>query len=92
MGVGRQKALKDTKEQIKALRRQVRQAETLEEQHGLQEKLQQLEKRQRKQRQEIFTVEDELEEKRDELIAGLEKRLSQRQHAERLFTIRWEVV
>lgn len=86
-----EKALKDTKEQIKALRRQSRQVETLEDQHAIQEKLQQLEKRQRKQRQEIFTVEDEIETKRDELIAGLEKRLSQRQHAERLFTIRWEV-
>lgn len=87
-----EKALRDTKEQIKALRRQARQAETLGEQHGIQEKLQQFERRQRKQRQEIFTVEDEIEEKRDELIAALEKRLSQRQSAERLFTIRWEVV
>ena len=86
-----EKTLKDTKEQIKALRRQARQAETLEEQHQIQEKLQQLEKRQRKQRQEIFTVEDEIEEKRDHLIASLEKRLSQHQRAERLFTIRWEV-
>ena len=48
--------------------------------------------RQRKQRQEILTVEDEIEQKRDELIAGLEKCLSQRQKAKRLFTIRWEVV
>lgn len=86
-----EKTLKDTKEQIKALRRQARQAETLEEQHRIQEKLQQLERRQRKQRQEIFTVEDEIEEKRDELIAALEKRLSQSQHAERLFTVRWQV-
>lgn len=87
-----ERALKDTKEQIKALRRQSRQAETLEEQHALQAKLQHLERRQRKQRQDIFTVEDEIEAKRDELIAGLEQRLAQNQHAERLFTIRWEVV
>jgi ERCC4-related helicase len=85
-------ALKGTKDQIKALRREGRQTETLEEQRRIQEKIQQLEKRQRKQRQEIFTVEDEIEGKRDELIAGLEKRLAQRQHAERMFTIRWEVV
>lgn len=90
--VAAEKSLKDTKEQIKALRRQARQAQTLEEQHEIQEKLLQLERRQRKQRQEIFTVEDEIEQKRDELIAALEKRLSQSQTAERLFTIRWEVV
>ena len=74
------------------MRRQSRHAETLEEQHTIQEKLQQLETRQRKQRQEIFTVEDEIEQKRDKLIAGLEKRLSQCQQLECLFTIRWKVV
>lgn len=87
-----EKAMKDTKEQIKTLRRQARQAETLQEQHEIQEKLKKLERRQRKQRQEIFTVEDEIEEKRDELIAELEKRLSQHQQTERLFTIRWSVI
>lgn len=87
-----EKALKDTKELIKALRRQASQAETLQEQHELQEKMQQAERRQRKQRQEIFTLEDEIEAKRDELISALEKRMSQHQQSERLFTIRWSVV
>lgn len=87
-----EKALKDTKEQIKALKRDARLAATLEEQHQLQQRLQDLEKRQRKQRQEIFKVEDEIETKRDELIAGLEMRLSQSNHTEPLFTIRWSVV
>lgn len=87
-----EKALLDTKEQIKALRRGSRQSETLEAKHLLQQKLQELERRQRKQRQEIFKTEDEIESKRDELIAGLEKRLSQKNDAELLFTIRWSVV
>lgn len=91
MVLAAEKALKDTKEQIKAVRRQARQAETLQEQKQLQEKLQELERRQRKQRQQIFSVEDEIAERRDRLIAGLEKRLSRSQHAERLFTIRWSV-
>ena len=63
----------DTKEQIKALRRQARQAVTLEEQHEIQEKIQKLERQQRRQRQEIFKVEDEIMEKRDQLIDSLEK-------------------
>lgn len=87
-----ERSLKDTKEQIKALRREARQAETLEAQRELQQKLQQLEQKQRRQRQEIFKVEDEIEARRDELIAGLEKRLSQSNHSETLFTIRWSVV
>ena len=86
-----EKALRDTKEQIKALRRQARQAETLAEQHEIQEKISQLERKQRKQRQEIFDAEDQIMEKRDRLIEGLERRLSQKTRAVPLFTIRWTV-
>lgn len=92
MVLAAEKALKDTKEQIKALRRQARQAVTLEEQHQIQEKIQKLERQQRRQRQEIFKVEDEIMEKRDQLIDQLEKRLAQHTASETLFTIRWAVV
>jgi hypothetical protein len=92
MVLAAEKALADAKEQIKALRRQARQAATLEEQHQIQEKMQKLERQQRRQRQEIFQVEDEIMEKRDQLIDQLEKRLAQRTATETLFTIRWCVV
>jgi hypothetical protein len=91
MVVSAEKALADTKEQIKALRRQARQATTLEEQHQIQEKTQKLERQQRRQRQEIFKVEDEIMEKRDALIESLERRLAQRTESETLFTIQWAV-
>jgi ERCC4-related helicase/predicted nucleic acid-binding Zn-ribbon protein len=92
MVLASEKALADTKEQIKALRRQARQAVTLEEQHQIQEKLQMLERQQRRQRQEIFSAEDEIMEKRDLLIDQLERRLAQRTEAEPLFLLRWKVV
>jgi hypothetical protein len=91
MVLSAEKALLDTKEQIKALRRQSRQAVTLEEQHTVLEKIQKLERQQRRQRQEIFAVEDEIMVKRDALIESLEKRLAQQTHSETLFTIRWTV-
>ena len=87
-----EKALKDTKEQIKMLRREARQAATLEEEHSFQSRIQDLERKQRKQRQDIFTQEDEIAEKRDDLIAGLQKRMQRGQASETLFTIRWSVV
>ena len=87
-----EKALGDTKEQIKALRRQARQAATLEEQHQIQAKIQKLERQQRRQRQEIFQVEDEIMEKRDALIDALERRLTQQTATAELFRIRWAVV
>ncbi len=87
-----EKALRDTREQIKALRRQARQATSLAEQHEIQKKLRQLEKQQRRRRREIFQVEDEIIERRDALIDELEKRMVQDTHTETLFTIAWEVV
>jgi hypothetical protein len=91
MVLSAEKALADTKEQIKALRRQARQVVTLDEQHQIQEKIQKLERQQRRQRQEIFKVEDEIMDKRDQLIDQLEQRLAQRTTTETLFTIRWRV-
>ena len=86
-----EKALLDTKEQIKILRRQTRQAVTLEQQHEIQEKIQRLERQQRRQRQDIFKAEDEVMEKRDALIDSLERRIAQRTETETLFTLRWAV-
>jgi ERCC4-related helicase len=91
MVLAAEKALKDTKEQIKVLQRQARHAATLAEQHEVQQKIQRLEKHQRSQRREIFRVEDEIMERRDALIGQLERRLAQRTEAETLFTIRWAV-
>ncbi len=87
-----EKALKDTKEQIKIFQRQARLATNLDEQHEIQQKIQKLEKQQRRQRQEIFQVEDEIIVKRDGLIETLERRLTQKTESERLFTIEWAVV
>lgn len=87
-----EKELADTKAQIKAIRRQSRLATTLDEQNDLQQKLTSLEKKQRKQRQQIFEVEDQIAEKRDKLIDGLQKRMSQKTKITSLFTIQWRVV
>lgn len=91
MVLSAERALADTKEQIKALRRQARHAATLDEQHAIQEKIRRLERQQRRQRQEIFTAEDEIMARRDGLIDRLERRLAQTTSTETLFTIRWQV-
>ena len=92
MVIAAEKDLADTKAQIKAIRRQTRLATTLDEQHDLQQKLRELEKKQRRQRQEIFSIEDEIAEKRDSLIDALQRRMSQKTTTNNLFTIHWEVV
>lgn len=92
MVIAAEKQLHDTKQKIKVLRRQARQAETIDEQHEIQIKIKRLEKLQRKQRQEIFDVEDDIVNRRDNLIDKLESRMSQKTDFQALFTIRWSVV
>jgi len=92
MVLAAEKELKDTKQQINVLNRQSRLASTMEEQHELQEKIQELEKKKRRQRQQIFDLEDEIAQKRDDLISALERRMTQKTTSEPLFTIAWKVV
>ena len=87
-----EQALKDTKLKLRDAKRQSRQAQSIEEQKHWQQKIKQLERTQRKQRQQIFDVEDAIEAKRDELIEALEKQLMQKTNTRHLFLIRWEIV
>ncbi|WP_045213669.1 SNF2-related protein [Desulfonatronovibrio magnus] len=87
-----ERELADTKAQIKALNRQARMATTIQEQKDIQTKIAELEKLKRKQRSRIFEVEDEIEEKRDQMISMLEKRLKRKTSIAHLFTVQWEVV
>ena len=87
-----ERELRDTKELIKALNRQARQAATVQEQHELQGKIREQETKKRRLRQRIFDVEDEITDKRDKLIDALEKRMRQRTSSERLFVIRWNII
>lgn len=84
--------LRNTKARILQLKRDARKAVTLQEQSVIQQELSTLERQQRKQRQEIFSVEDEIIERRDALIQALQERLKQTTEEEHLFTIHWSVV
>ena len=92
MVLAAEKELKDTKAQIKMLNREARISTTVDDQHGIQEKIRELEKKKRKQRQQIFDVEDQIMDKRDKLIDELEKRMTQKTERHHLFTIRWKVI
>ena len=78
--------------QIKSLKREARLAQSMEEQKQNQEKLKLLERQQKHQRMEIFDIEDEIADKRDELISALEERMKQKTDITELFSIRWKVI
>lgn len=87
-----EEGLRDTKAHIAQLKRDARKAATLDAQSAVQNELRELERRQRRQRQDIFAVEDEITERRDALIEQLERRLQQHTESRTLFTLRFRVV
>lgn len=87
-----EEALRDTKVQIRSLRRDTRLAQSIEEQKQNQEKLKLLERKQKRQRMEIFDIEDEIADKRDQLICALEERMKQKTEITELFTVRWKII
>ena len=72
--------------------REARQSTTLADQQAIQERVVKLERQQRRQRQEIFDVEDEVQNQREQLIEQLTKRLTQQVATDNLFTVAWTVV
>lgn len=84
--------LKQTKQQIRRLENESRKCENLSEQKPLLEEIKNLEKKKKRQRREIFDLEDEIAEKRDTLIETLEKQMIQQTDKETLFILRWRIV
>ena len=65
---------------------------SMEDAQRLQQDIRETETEQRRQRQDIFAVEDEIEARRDALIAALQKRLHRASRNQSLFVVRWRVV
>lgn len=85
-------AIKETKARIKELTRESQKVTDPNLQLKIQEQLQELNRKQKKQRQEIFIVEDEIAESRDKMIADIQKRMKQQINKKHLFTINWILI
>ncbi len=83
--------LKNFDTEIKQTDREARLAPTLEEKLALQKKKKELETQRKEKRRHLYDAEDEIEARKDELIAEVEKRLQSTTRVVELFTIRWEV-
>ena len=87
-----EKELKDIREQIKAVGRQVRLAETVEEQAALQHKELELTKKRRKLRNRLDDIEDDIEEKAKKMKDQLQASLQQKVTTDEIFTLQWAVI
>lgn len=65
---------------------------SMEDAQRLQQDIRKPEAEQRRQRQDIFAVEVEIEARRDALIAALQKRLHRASRNQNLFVVRWSVI
>jgi len=86
-----EKELKDIRQLIKATGRQIRLAETVDEQAQLQKKELELTRKRRKLRNKLDDVEDAIEDKARKMRNDLQARLQQTVETESLFTIEWMV-
>jgi len=89
---GVEKELKDTKAKIKELNRQAIATQNIAEQTDIQLQIKAQERKRRKIQREIFDIEEEIEEQRDELIEELKKAKEQKVTTDELFTIEWEII
>lgn len=87
-----EKELKDIRQLIKATGRQLRVAETVDEQVQLQKKELELTRKRRKLRNKLDDVEDAIEDKARKMRNDLQARLQQTVETENIFTIEWAVI
>jgi hypothetical protein len=87
-----EKELKETKAKIKELNRQSSITEDLQEQGKIQIQIKEQEKKRRRIQREIFDIEDEIGEERDQLIDELKRTMKQEVEYIELFTIEWEII
>ena len=88
---GLEASIKELDKQIKEVRREAKIAVTLEEKLALQKQQKTLESQRNKSRRELFDKQDEVDERREELIESLEGKLNKKTTIETLFTVQWSV-
>jgi adenine-specific DNA-methyltransferase len=83
--------IKEMDRKIKELRTLAKKMVTLQEKLEAQRKIRNMEKQRIEKRRALFTAQDEIDEKRDELISNVEKKLRQNTSETHVFTIRWRL-
>lgn len=89
MKVGLERELKQIDLDIKELKRAQKLATALEEKTKIYRDVKDLEAKRKEKRQRLFQAQDEIDEKKEELLETVEARLRQQQTVDELFTIHW---
>jgi hypothetical protein len=84
--------LKQLDIEIKILKAEARKLPRLEEKVKAQRHIKDLEKRRNEMRMNLFKHQDEVDQRKERLISGIEARLKQMVSTKELFTIRWTII
>ncbi len=87
--LGLERELKDLDQAIRDLRRQSATAVALADKLEAQRGIKAIERKRNGKRRDLFEEQDNIDEQRSELIAGIERQLFTTHHYERLFSVRW---
>jgi adenine-specific DNA-methyltransferase len=90
--VALEREIKDIDRQIKEAKRAATLALTLEEKLAGQKQIKALESQRNGKRRALFDAQDEIDRRREQLIADIEGKLQQKVETTELFTIRWRLV
>ncbi len=92
MKIGLEKEIKDLDAEIKLRKSEAKKVINLEEKVQLQRQIKELEKKRAQKRQTLFSAQDEVDERKEQLLSDIEKRLKQSMYKNDLFTIRWNII
>jgi adenine-specific DNA-methyltransferase len=89
--LGLEREIKDMDRQIKEARRATMAALTLEEKLAGQKQIKALESQRSQRRRSLFDAQDQVDKQREDLIAVIEGKLTQKSELKNLFAIRWKL-
>ncbi|MFQ5685815.1 MAG: SNF2-related protein [Candidatus Scalindua sp.] len=89
---GLETEIKNLDKEIKLLKREAKKISVLEKKLKAQRHIKDLEKKRKEKRARLFEEQDSVEDRKEELISNIEKRLKQKTNIEELFRIRWKVI
>lgn len=92
MKISLEKEIKDIDAEIKLRKAEAKKILSLEAKVKAQRHIKELEKKRNEKRQTLFSAQDEIDEKKENLLSDVEKKLNQKVVQNELFTIKWRIV
>ncbi len=92
MKIGLEREIKDLDAEIKLRKSEAKKVLNLETKVAAQRLIKDLERKRSEKRQTLYTAQDEIDDKKENLLSDIEKMLNQQISQKELFTIKWKII